>query len=249
MRLIYSTVDKIVDNENRIVKCVSDEGHGEYVAEVLFSHHNVEPGDKMLLLIVSSTGFTTNYAIPFSKKNNNTFDNIKIFFTPDTIIEMNQDSINIQKSYPKDSEQDEDSGGNENNSNNDNQEDEEEKEHNYIYIDQYMINVSKSKRAKITLSDDTIVIKKYNEDEELHAEVNITDDQISINKGENTQIVIDDDNFQVNVKNIKLLASSGGEVEVPGMPQASSTSTGGFSQILHCPFTGLPHNTPKLVGQ
>ena len=248
MRLIYSTVEKIIDNDNRIILCSSDEGHGEYIAEVLFSHHNIEPGDKMLLLVVSSTGSTTNYAVPFSKKNNNTFDNIKIFFTPDTIIEMNKDSINIQKSYPKDSGQSEESGDNEDDSNN-NQKDEEEKENNYIYIDQHTIIVNKSKRARIALSDDDIVIKKHNKDEEIQAEVSITDNQITINKGEDTQIVIDDDNFQVSVKNIKLLSSSGGEVEVPGMPQASSTSTGGFSQILHCPFTGLPHNTPKLTGQ
>jgi len=243
MRLLYGTVDEIVDVAARLIKCSSDEGHGEYTVELLFSHHNIEVGDKVLIFLLSSMGYTSNYAIPFSKKNNHNLDNIKIFFTSDTIIEMNKDNITIQKSYTEDNEE-------ENNQNNSEQE--EEKKHNYIYIDQNTITIHKAMRSEIILTDDALSINKFNEDNEPIAYIDFKDDKITINKQKGDQeqdraiIEITDNDFKLEVKNINLLSVRGGTVKIPGSPQQSATPKGGFSQILYCPFTGLPHNTDTL---
>jgi len=255
MRILYGTVDEIVDVGARLIKCSSDEGHGQYTVELLFSHHNIEVGDKVLIFLLSSMGYTSNYALPFSKKNDHNLDNIKIFFTPDTIIEMNKDSITIQKSYPEDNQEENNqngqSGNNNNTNNTQNSEEEEEKKHNYIYIDQNTITIHKAMRSEIILTDDTLSINKFNEDNESIAYIDFKDDKITIQKGGQGQdkavIEITDNDFKLEVKNINLLSASGGTVKIPGSPQSSATPKGGFSQILHCPFTGLPHNTDTLV--
>lgn len=87
--------------------------------------------------------------------------------------------------------------------------------------------------------------------------IEIREDSIYIFHGENGEnglIELLEDRISIKIGNSKNL-HEGDKIEInsptvhiPGMPdQTEPDSKGGFSKILYCPFTGLPHNTEKVI--
>jgi len=128
------------------------------------------------------------------------------------------------------------------------------------YVEEQSLNNIKIfyRKNEIHLDEENIKITFNIGDEEKETYMHINNDKLEIHKkeGEST-IYIDKDTIEIKKKDKALIQLKNDYIEintkelfVPGMPKPNpNESKGGFSQILYCPFTGLPHNTDRLEQQ
>ncbi len=94
--IIKGTVISIVDASNRIITVESDYGHGTFTGTLLFSPHNIEVEDKVLILLPANLAITNAYFIPLSDKTEHGLNKIKLHFTPESTIDITESDINIK---------------------------------------------------------------------------------------------------------------------------------------------------------
>jgi hypothetical protein len=106
---------------------------------------------------------------------------------------------------------------------------------NEIIIDKDKIEIKhdiENNNYVVTMNKDEM--KLYHTDK---CSITMNDDKISIKYGNNSTIELEPEKIKVKSN----------ETQVTGNPQPSGQPKGGFSQILYCPFTGLPHTTDTLI--
>jgi hypothetical protein len=94
--ILKGTVTSIVDTEKRIITATSDYGHGTFTGTLLFTPHNIEVEDKVIILIPANIAITNAYFIPLSDKTEHGLDKIKLHFTPESTIDITENDINIK---------------------------------------------------------------------------------------------------------------------------------------------------------
>jgi hypothetical protein len=94
--ILKGTVTSIVDAEKRIITATSDYGHGTFTGTLLFTPHNIEVEDKVIILIPGNIAITNAYFIPLSDKTEHGLDKIKLHFTPESTIDITEKDINIR---------------------------------------------------------------------------------------------------------------------------------------------------------
>lgn len=84
-------------------------------------------------------------------------------------------------------------------------------------------------------------------------EIELSDDGIDIRGVSGatpvSRVQIASSGVKIQASSIELSSAQGTttSVTIKGNPQPAPQPTGGFSQILYCPFTGAPHNTDSLT--
>ncbi len=94
--ILRGTVISIVDADKRIITAESDYGHGTFTGTLLFSPHNIEVEDKVLILVPANLAITNAYFIPLSDKTEHGLNKIKLHFTPESTIDITESDINIK---------------------------------------------------------------------------------------------------------------------------------------------------------
>jgi len=105
------------------------------------------------------------------------------------------------------------------------------------YVDQQSLNNIRIFYKKNEIYVDREKIQLILDKKEEQASIYIDKDKIEIKKKDKALVKMENEYIEINTK----------QLYTPGMPKVNqSESKGGFSQILFCPFTGLPHNTDTL---
>ncbi len=94
--ILKGTVNSIVDAEKRIITATSDYGHGTFTGTLLFTPHNIEVEDKVIILIPANIAITNAYFIPLSDKTEHGLNKIKLHFTPESTIDITENDISIK---------------------------------------------------------------------------------------------------------------------------------------------------------
>ncbi len=94
--ILKGTVTSIVDTAKRIITAKSDYGHGTFTGTLLFTPHNIEVEDKVIILIPANISITNAYFIPLSDKTEHSLSKIKLHFTPESTIDITENDINIK---------------------------------------------------------------------------------------------------------------------------------------------------------
>jgi len=97
--ILKGTVTSIVDTDKRIITATSDYGHGTFTGPLLFTPHNIEVEDKVIILIPANIAITNVYFIPLSDKTEHGLSKIKLHFTPESTIDITENDINIKHKY------------------------------------------------------------------------------------------------------------------------------------------------------
>ncbi|MEM5877499.1 MAG: hypothetical protein QXF12_01340 [Candidatus Aenigmatarchaeota archaeon] len=236
MNIYQGHVVNIEDSKNRLVKCLLDYNKNEVVGRVAFSNIDIKVGDRVLVFAQGVYGMTESIVIPYETRNDQTLDSVKIFFE-DNYIDINKDRIILQSF--KDSS---------------------------VYLDRKEINITKTKGDTNNMQG-----KYYNDNEQIaiyktldnvvKALLLLKNDLLYLGKMVNdpnnppSYLVMEDDKVEIAHKNSIInmtedtMYINGKDIHVPGLPRVDTQkSTGGFSQIMFCPFTGLPHNTDTIEG-
>ena len=94
--ILKGTVTSIVDADKRIITATSDYGHGTFTGTLLFTPHNIEVEDKVIILIPANIAITNAYFIPLSDKTEHGLDKIKLHFTSESTIDITENDISIK---------------------------------------------------------------------------------------------------------------------------------------------------------
>jgi hypothetical protein len=94
--ILKGTVTSIVDAEKSSITATPDDRHGTFTGTLLFTPHNIEVEDKVIILIPANIAITNAYFIPLSDKTEHGLSKIKLHFTPESTVDITENDINIK---------------------------------------------------------------------------------------------------------------------------------------------------------